>query len=133
MAMRDIFHIRSFGRSPRNPIDEEQLFFMRAMTHMVECNPALNSRIHVLSVPPGAESKARGLIAGQVDRMQLYAQLDRQTYVMAMPTLSDEEAGLRVGKIVGYLAARTVDLPFAEASRRWGRLAQDIQRPSCSQ
>ena len=132
MAMRDIFHIRSFGRPPRKPIDEEQLFFVRAMTHLVEGNPALNSRIHVLSVASGEEHQARKLIAANADRMQLYAELDRHTYVLAMPTLSDEEAGQRVGKLAGRLDARTVEMPFADAARRWGRLAQEIQHPSCS-
>ncbi|HIJ61573.1 MAG TPA: hypothetical protein HPQ04_02675 [Rhodospirillaceae bacterium] len=132
MAIRDIFHIRSFGRPPRQPIDEEQLFFVRAMSHLVEGNPSLNARIHLLSVPPGAEGRARGFIAAQLDRMQLFAELDRHTYVLAMPTLSEEEAERRIGAITGCLAANAVKIPFADAARRWGRLAQEIQRPSCS-
>ncbi len=89
---------------------DEQLYFLHAVRRFLQASPELRSRIYVLSLSDFRETVAekwarlgdkvglltRSIIHKHVDKLALFCQADDETFIMALPTLSRDEAHRRV-------------------------------------
>jgi len=163
-AMRRLMPFRR-GRAPvPKPVDpaslaamrererrDEQIYFVEAMRRMSKANPNLRSHLYIISLRDFRDAVAakwlrlsdkvalltRTIIVRHIGKGDLFAQADDETFVLAMPTLSRQQARQRIVSIAQDLSDRLLgdrtvsgrrpealaaNIPFSAAVGADGRL-----------